>query len=358
MPSRIVSRIERQLQLTGLVDALSDRVSASDLRSLLMEIHAARAGAVTESDLLANAARDPLLAPSAVSAATFTAFDMAAFQAAPEFTSLELSPVCAFGAASVLGGTSQNNVLTAIRNAESLGDPTIAMAIEAARRLRSDDLVRLSASHRVIRMQPFDVPGYSPHFRLFALVTGGRDSGSRRFEMTHLREHVRVYLRIFRMLATAGFSLRAPRVEFTDMSGVESALEKLGITRQEIRDTIRAHRSGGSERFLQERGIGALPESAQPQLEAEVIAALREEFPEARFGLNQQRLEGLGYYQSYALRISPVAPDGQSYPIVDGGFTDWTARMLSNRKQRLLISGIGTEFVCKKYRSDLDSGPA
>ena len=60
-------------------------------------------------------------------------------------------------------------------------------------------------------------------------------------------------------------------------------------------------------------------------------------------------MEGLGYYRSFALRISPKAPDGGSYPIVDGGFTDWTARLLSNRKERLLISGIGTEFVCKTY---------
>ena len=53
----------------------------------------------------------------------------------------------------------------------------------------------------------------------------------------------------------------------------------------------------------------------------------------------------------FTLRISPQAPDGNRYPIVDGGFTDWTARLLGNKKERLLISGIGSEFVCKTYRS-------
>ena len=48
--------------------------------------------------------------------------------------------------------------------------------------------------------------------------------------------------------------------------------------------------------------------------------------------------------------ISVQAPDGNNYPLVDGGFTDWTARLLGNQKERLLISGIGSEFVCKTYR--------
>jgi hypothetical protein len=34
---------------------------------------------------------------------------------------------------------------------------------------------------------------------------------------------------------------------------------------------------------------------------------------------------------------------GTDYSIVDGGFTDWTQQLLSNRKERLLISGMGSE---------------
>jgi hypothetical protein len=65
--------------------------------------------------------------------------------------------------------------------------------------------------------------------------------------------------------------------------------------------------------------------------------------------VNSVRLEGFGYYRRFALRISPEAPDGNRYPVVDGGFTDWTARLRGNQKERLLISGIGSEFVAKKY---------
>lgn len=353
MPSEIARRIERDLELTGLVDALAAKLPSSDLRSLLMEVHTTRASKVTEADIRAHAARDPLMTPSAVSARDFTAYDTIAFEAAADFTSVDLSPVCPFGATSTLGHTHQNNVLTTIRNAEVLGDPTIALAVEAAARRRSGDPVRLCASHRVIRLQPFDVPGYSPHFRLFALVTAGRDTGSFRFETQHLCEQVRVYLRMFRALSATGYALPAPMVEFADMVAIETALASAGVARDDVRNAIRAHQLGGTEQFLRERGLSAALDVQHPLLESAVIEVLRNEFPEAQFRVNQQRLEGFGYYCSFTLRISVPAPDGNRYPLVDGGFTDWTARLLSNRKERLLISGIGTEFVCKVYRAGL-----
>ena len=39
---------------------------------------------------------------------------------------------------------------------------------------------------------------------------------------------------------------------------------------------------------------------------------------------------------------------GSDVFLVDGGFTDWTQKLLSDRKERLLISGMGTErfLVC------------
>ncbi|WP_321470633.1 hypothetical protein [uncultured Paludibaculum sp.] len=352
MPSKITQRIERELQLPGLVDALATRLPPSDLRSLLMEAYRERASTIQPPATLAHTDRDPLMTPSAVDARSLMAFDLAAFAAARGFDAVDLSPVCPLGASFSLGGTNQDHLLTTIRNAEVLGDSTIAMALEAARRRRSGELVRLCASHRVIRLQPFDVPGFSPHFRLFGMVTAGRDRGSMLFETDQLVEHTGVYLRLFRSLASAGLTLRNPLVEFTDMSALEAELARAGITQEEVRDRIRAHRLGESERFLSERGIALPVDAAHPLLEARVLTPLRAEFPEAAVRVNQARLEGLGYYRGFALRISPEAPDGNRYPVADGGFTDWTARLMANRKERLLISGIGSEFVCKKYRAE------
>ena len=147
-----------------------------------------------------------------------------------------------------------------------------------------------------------------------------------------------------------GFSIRDPLVEFTDLTMTEAALLASLVKRDEIRESIRAHWLGGAERFLAERRIDLPRDVNHPVLEAKVIEPLRVAFPEAEFRVNLARLEGLGYYRGFVLRISPRAVDGNRYPACDGGFTDWTARVLGNQKERLLISGVGSEFLCKKYR--------
>jgi hypothetical protein len=209
---------------------------------------------------------------------------------------------------------------------------------------------RLCASQRLVRLQPVDLPGFTPHFRLFGMISAGRDTGSSRFEIAELKQHVRVFLRLFRILnQEAGFRISDPLIEFADMRAVASQLNAQGVSAEEVRANIRAHWPGGTERFLAEKGIRL---SVDDTTLGPLLADLSGEFPEARFQMNYERLEGLGYYTSYTLRISPLAPDGQRYPLADGGFTDWTARMLENRKERLLISGLGTEFLCKKFRHE------
>lgn len=377
MPPEIVERIAAETKIPQLFTVLSEDLSSSDLQSLLIAVYQARAAALRDRDLPPGAKR-PLLAPSSVDARIFNLFDRVAFEVAEGFEALELSPVGPLGLSRVLGGIDQNNVLTTIRNAEVLGDATPAMALECCRRRRDSSRngdptpVRLASSHRAIRLQPFDVPGYVPHFRLFCLVSAGRDSGSNAFEIQHLGEHIRFYLRLFRALGAHGFRLGNPLVEITDPEITKTLLDARGIPREELRESIRAHRLGESERFLADRGItlphaigdpaGELQDVAvQHKLErrvdrlallkADVLDVLQGEFPEAQFRFNLARLEGLGYYTGLCLRISPEAPDGVRYPIVDGGFTDWTARLLQNRKERLLTTGIGSEFACTRYRA-------
>jgi hypothetical protein len=40
---------------------------------------------------------------------------------------------------------------------------------------------------------------------------------------------------------------------------------------------------------------------------------------------------------------------GVDHNLVDGGFTNWTQQLLSNAKERLLISGIGIERLGSLY---------
>jgi hypothetical protein len=127
-----------------------------------------------------------------------------------------------------MGSIDQNNVLSTRRNADLVGDPTVAMALECARRRganRADpDTVRLCNSHRVVRMQPFDDPAHRPHFRMFSMGTAGRNTGSRSFEIGALSEQLHFYLQPFRNLNQVGFVLEKPLVELTDAT-LDSAVD-------------------------------------------------------------------------------------------------------------------------------------
>ncbi|MGA3027417.1 MAG: hypothetical protein ABSF98_21880 [Bryobacteraceae bacterium] len=273
MHSSITKRIVAQSGLPRLVPVLADELSPGDLQSLLLAVYRKRAQKMTEPDALARFERTALVAPSNMDARVLNEFDRIAFATAERFEAVELSPVCPLGTSFVLGGIDQNNVLTTIRNAEVLGDSTPALALECARRRRqkarrtANQPVRLASSQRVLRLQPFHFPGFTPHFRLFGLVSAGRDSGSSAFEIQHLGEHIVFYLRLFRALNAAGFSLTAPLVEISDLAATETLLAAAGISGDDVRRSVRAHIVGGSERFLAERGI-ALPSSTDASLAA------------------------------------------------------------------------------------------
>jgi len=164
---------------------------------------------------------------------------------------------------------------------------------------------------------------------------------------------VRFYLNLFRTLNARGFAFECPVVEFSDTRLIRNLLEAKGISGEEVRR--HAHQPGAAERFLAERGVELSTTTPNPGsgdlalIETRLLPELRREYPEAEFRFNLSRLEGAGYYSGICLRISPQAPDGNRYPIVDGGMTDWTARLLQNKKERILGTGIGSQFACLRY---------
>jgi hypothetical protein len=352
MRSPILGRIAAETGVPDLADRLA-RLSPSDLNSLLLEIFRTRE--ISAANLIRAA--KPLTAPSAVDARVMNEFDRAAFSVARAFHAVDLSPVDPLGLNRTLGGIDQNNVLSALRGVEVSGDPTSSLALEAARRRkRGEKTVQLCASHRLIRMQPFDVPGFTPHFRLFGLVTAGRDRGSLDFEISALGEHIRFYLDLLRELNRGDFQFDTPLVEISDTRVTRALLEAKGVSWEEARRSSQAHKHGGAEQFLAERGVELPAPVTNPDagdleiINTRLVSGLRTEYPEAEFRFDRARLEGLGYYAGICLRISPAAPDGERHAIIDGGFTDWTARLLQNRKERFLASGIGSQFAGLRYR--------
>jgi hypothetical protein len=370
----ILRRIAAQTGMPRLFETLAEDLAPTDLQSLLLAVFRTRGRALRPADAVAQAAQ-PLLAPARTDARAAHAFDRAAFAAAAEFEAVDVSPVAPLGTSTLLGGIDQNNVLSTIRRAEVLSDNTAALALACAGRRKPPAerprTLRLCNSHRVIRLQPFDVPDYSPHFRLFALASAGRDTGSLAFECRELRTHVACYLTLLRQLGTEGFLFADPLVEFSDPRITSALLAAVPGALEHVRDHVRAHRPDASATLLRELGVHLPAAIADPATELASVAArpalsgpcfelgliksavadlLAREFPEARFSFNLARLEGLSYYCGPCIRISPLTPDGRRLPLIDGGTLDWTARLLHDRKERFVASGIGTELALARYR--------
>jgi hypothetical protein len=312
-PARIAARVARSLGDEGLVDRLTT-LPQSELTSLLLEVFRRRSARRSPADLRAQYGRVAAAAPSRTDARATAEVERHAFAAAAGFDALALSPVAPLGLNAVLGDIDQNSTLGALRGLEVLADPTTVMALECARRRAAGaGEVRLCANARMLRLQPFDNPAFSPHFSIFALVTAGRDRGGHAFELAALDEQLRVHAGFLTRIAAAGFRIHDPRVEIADTA-----------------------RDRAGERRLAD-------------VEGRLFPALRRDFPSVTFAFDPERTHALAYYRGLCLHASARDPGGQKQLISDGGFTDWTQRLAADAKERLLVSGFGPELLVRCF---------
>jgi hypothetical protein len=311
MRETIIERILRTARAPGLLEILTERLSQSDVQSLLLEVYRQRAQTLTPRHLLQQYEQNRFVQPAAVDPRQLLEFDRLAYSVLPSsFEILELSPVCPLGTSSVVAPVHQDNAVTTIRNTEVCSDSTNVLALECARHRRAsyrgnsrpDADTRLCASHRLLRPHLPDNPASFPHFRVFSLCTAGRDRGSYGFEVAALREHLDFYLRLLQSAGQAGFRLEAVQTN-----------------------------------------LAVFDQSRYPILEAEVLEWLSHRYSDVEFMLDREQGSGQGYYSGVRFKIYARDQAGTEYFLVDGGFTDWTQQLLSNRKERLLISGMGSE---------------
>jgi hypothetical protein len=281
---RVVSRIGGAPTL----DALSE-VPGADLTTLLLEAFRRRAGRLTAADLLRRYRTDRFVTPATTPFHRLRAAEdrLVVEALRHRFELITLAPVTPLGTHSVVATVDQNKVVATIRGSEVAADPTNALALEAAvRRARLTDPtepVRLAAIQRVVRAQRFEGPGGFAHFTLFGAVTAGRDTGDLAFERRHAAEHV----------ALAAGTLDA-----------EVRLTVLDQRYEPVADAVRA----------------ACRHSA-----ADVVD-------------DPERQTGRGYYTGFCFKVFVAGTE-----LADGGFVDWTQRLLGNRKERLMISGVGLD---------------
>ncbi len=96
-----------------------------------------------------------------------------------------------------------------------------------------------------------------------------------------------------------------------------------------------------------------LPDLAFLQrLQDGVIASLALRFPNVglEYAPDQRTVES--YYELLRFHIYAHDAAGNRHELADGGFTNWTQQVLSDHKERLLISGIATERICAQFYTE------
>ena len=282
-------------------------LAPSELQSLLIDVHRRAAATITPADVLRRFRRDPFTRPAAsdprvVAHVLATAFDLLP----TAFVALELAPVAPLGTTAALTGRGQAGVLATDRTLEVVGDTSGVLALEAAIRRqaasddagRSDAVVRLAARSRVLRTQPFREP-YRQHFELLGLCTAGRTAPAFGFEAAALIEQVGFQVALAIAVCGAG-----------------------GRVRVEIADLDRPGRP--------------------TRLEDLVCEPLRARHPAALIEIDPARTRGAGYYAGAAFRIAADI-GGTETEFSDGGLVDWSQRLLGDRRERLVVSGLGVE---------------
>ncbi|MBP9090686.1 ATP phosphoribosyltransferase regulatory subunit [bacterium] len=375
MTDYVSERIANQLGVPDLSALLAEKLSGADLHSLLLAVIKRRVSKVEPSRLVEDSS---VSKACDLDARLINMVECIAYAQAEEFDAIELSPVVPLGSVARLAGLDQGNVLSTIRAFECASDPTIGMALECVRRRKKNadrrETTKLCTSQRVLRFPQPDNPAFTSHFKLFAMVSAGRDSGSFTFELAALLEQIDFYLRVLSELSAGQFAFDDIVVELSDTIVVAALCAKFDIDRGTIRKMVRARDHDSSGKLLQQYAdlwpkslIGVDGDFAQlnlPQhlterlkkLDEVVCQGLRSRYNNVRFKFNLHRLTGLSYYQGPCFHIKMKNQAGDSFMLADGGFVDWTQLLLGDNKERLMTSAIGTELICRLFQKQIQPG--
>ncbi len=284
--------------MDGVAAALAG-LSGSDRVSVLLHAMSLAVEKVRPADLLRRHQDDRFVRPAALDLGDIRRVeDRLLGGLGPGVDLVALAPTVPFGTHRALGGTPQDNVVSTIRGSEVAADPTNGLALEAAVRRaaslagdpKSPTRADLGTVQRVTRGQPFDDPMAYPHFSLVARVTAGRAEGNGDFEVTAVVDHLAGWRR---GLVSCGLDEIVMTV--TDFSG------RAGHLLDRIAD------------------------------EVDVV-------------VDPRRRRGRDYYAPICFQLDLVR-GGRRLDVGDGGLVPWTAMLLSNAKERMVISALGVERV-------------
>jgi hypothetical protein len=299
--------IERRYNRDSLISFLSEELSGSELNSVMLEVHNRRAARTHPSTLLKQYQSNRFVHPAESNYFNLlekTIHTLQIFQN-HGFEPKHLSPLSVLGTCSVVGSVNQNKIISTIRNCEVLSDATNALALlvcdQKKKASEKSRTYKYSAAQRHVRAQPITFRGFSPHFTIGCLVTSGIDTGSFSFEANAIADH------------------------FAAMS--EVLTEVFGS--QEITLWLHA-RSGYADATLVIDVVGSHLRKAFPFLIVK----------------RDDSINDNTYYKGIQFKIT-INLAGAAFEIADGGFVDWTQKLLNRKKERFCISGFGLELLTK-----------
>lgn len=296
--------IENVLEKAGnknLINELTTRLSQSEITTFLLVLSKEMTNKNTPSDILSKYESNRFVKPSELNPIKVKKVEIMMLEMAEAsgFISVLLSPASLLGSCSVIAKVDQNNVISATRGLELIADSTNMLAIYLANGIKNKTIdntkspVHLSATCRVTRGQMYKTDEFVPHFSLFTIVSSGKNTGSYGFEKDAIARHMQFYINYFE--------------------------EKLG---HKLTVTLNV-RNGYTDK------IGFIDR---------IHCHLRKIYPYTDFIMNVEETEN-SYYQGINFKITV-----EGIELVDGGFVDWTQKLLGNKKERLLISGTGIDL--------------
>lgn len=300
-----IQRIINKLGMHNILQLLGEKISLSDLNTLLLEVFRNITEDSSASELLQRYANNRFVYPTEINPLQLKILELNTLETAQRFsyTPIQLSPVAPLGSCSIVATADQNKIISALRGTEVVADATnllalhICHSIKMGKLIQDEDSIRLSTTHRHVRAQNYNNPGSLPHFHLFCMVASGKDRGSYTFEKQSLLEQLLVYQEIF----TAFFNTNI-KVSLNSRSGY-------------------ADSEGLMDRM---------------------IDFIKEKSPEIEVDENTKEANDNHYYKGLQFTII-VNIKGQEIHIGDGGFVDWSQKLLDNKKERMLISAIGLD---------------
>ena len=291
------------------------------------------------------------------------------------YEAIELPPVAPLGLNSTLAPLSQKMIISAVRNLEVLADSTTMMAFEIAKRgyqqpnalAKKDFIVNLSNSARLTRAQLFpEESGFRPHFQAFALASGGIVSPEIRAKV--IEEHLSFFLEFLQKAKSVGYVAKDITVYISNIMIAEKIIQSLHLDRS----FLGKHSQDYHFHLFQMYGLELPGKVAQlgeisetkaayygfaPQLRylkrktQSVIAKLGSTFPEVHFKYDLERIAGIGYYNGVCYKITARDQTGNEIPLADGGYSDWLAKFLLNKKAFFCSGGFGLELFAQKFKN-------